>query len=101
MENMSLFTINIIEYYEDPEWVGTYKKRTSPTNRVFASFEDALNSAHEMLLKRISELELPEDDIHIQDVIVNCPNVYGYKVIMPWDNEEEISFIVVPLKWEE
>lgn len=95
MDKMNLFTINIIETTEDPEWAGAYNDRVEPTNMVFASVEDAMNKAHEMALQRGTDIEAPEETIGLLD------DASGYVVPAPWDSKEETCFIVVPLKWEE
>lgn len=95
MYKMNLFTINIQETTEDPEWAGAYNDRVEPTNMVFASDEDAMNKAHELALQRCTDIEAPEETIRL------LSDASGYAVPAPWDAEEETCFIVVPLKWEE
>ena len=95
MDKMNLFTVNITETTEDPEWAGAYNDTVTPTNTVFASVEDALNKAHELALQRCDDIEAPEETIELLD------DVSGYVVPAPWDSEEETRFVVVPLKWEE
>ena len=99
MDKMSLFTINVIEINEDPEWAGVYNEIVTPTNMVFASVGDAMNKAHKMALNH-----LPDDAIEkveTYDSEDDDPVIHGYKVAHPWDAEGETCFIVVPLKWEE
>lgn len=95
MDKMNLFTINVIETNEDPEWAGVYNEIMTPTNMVFASDEDAMNKAHELALQRCTDIEAPEETIGL------LANAFGYVVPAPWDAEEETRFIVVPLKWED
>lgn len=95
MDKMNLFTINITETTEDPEWAGAYNDRVEPTNMVFASDEDAMNKSHELALQRCTDIEAPEETIRL------LADAFGYAVPAPWDTEEETCFIVVPLKWED
>lgn len=93
MEKMKLFTINIIETREDPEYAykGVYKTRTYPTNKVYASYEDASCSTFAMAQKNASELIAPEESIQ--------PTDDGFVLPMPWNNEEKTAFVVRELEW--
>ena len=89
----TLYTVNIDEEFEDPEWAGSYNDRITPTNTVFASYEDAMNKAHELALQRCTDIEAPEETIKTEE--------NWYAVPAPWDTQEEARFIVCELIWED
>lgn len=91
MEKMKLFTINIIETREDPEFDREYNDYVLPTNKVYASYEDAYSAAFAMAQKYTSELKEPEESIQSIDD--------GFVFPMPWDNYEQNAFMVRELEW--
>lgn len=91
MEKMKLFTINIIETREDPEFDKAYNDYVLPTNRVYASYEDASCATFAMAQKKSSELDVPEENIQ--------PTDGGFVLTMPWDNNEQDAFVVRELEW--
>jgi hypothetical protein len=92
MDKPTLFTINIIETREDPEFDRAYNDYVLPTNRVYASYEDAYCATLAMAQKKTSELSVSEENIQ--------PTDDGFVLIMPWDNNEQDAFVVRELEWE-
>jgi hypothetical protein len=91
MEKMKLFTINIIKTREDPEWAGSYNDRVTPTNMVYASYEDASCATFCMAQEDASKWNVPEDSIQ--------PTDDGFVLPMPCNNEEKTAFVVRELEW--
>ena len=92
MDKMNLFTINTVETIKEPEWGGC-NQYVSPTNKVYASYEDASCATFGMAQKKASELNASEESIQ--------PTDDGFVLPMPWDNEEKTEFVVRELEWEE
>lgn len=99
MKKFNLFTININETVEDAEWAGMYVYLTTPTNFVFASFDDAFEKAHEMVLQKIKEIDADGTKyaVDLESTIVFNEN----SVIMhyPWSEGECIEYAICELKW--
>lgn len=91
MEKMKLFTINIIKTREDPEFDKAYNDYVLPTNKVYASYEDASCETFAMAQKDASEMDVSEENIQ--------PTDDGFVLLMPWDNEEKTAFVVRELEW--
>ena len=94
MDKPTLFTINTFETRQDPEYAykGVYRTSTYPTNKVYASYEDASSAAYAMAQKYASQLKETEESIQsIED---------GFVFPMPWDRYEQNAFVVRELEWE-
>lgn len=90
---MNLFTINVNETVEDGEWEGMYNYQTTPTNFVFASFEDAYTKAYEMALQKIKEIDPDRYAVDLESKIACKDSSFFYLILGARENVLSTQYV--------